>query len=105
MAYGEVSLKPREVDGEYEIPDAILKPSGQVTDHETIATTNMYEAVDTMNPAALEYASTEIVHGITHGSSWVIYPTWQSMHREHYSSFVVVVLQKLIATTSYTYIT
>ena len=70
MAYREVSLKPREVEGEYEIPDAILKPSesGQVT--EIMATTNMYEAVDTINPAAPEYATTdEAVHGITHCSS------------------------------------
>ena len=70
MAYGEVSLKPQEVEGEYEIPDAILKPSesGQVT--ETMATTNMYEAMDTLNPGAPEYATTdEAVHGITHRSS------------------------------------
>ena len=70
MAYGEVSLKPREAEGEYEIPDAILKPSdsGQAT--ETMTTTNMYEAVDTINPAAPEYATTdEAVCGITHCSS------------------------------------
>ena len=67
MAYGEVSLKPREAEGEYENPDIILKPSGQGT--ETITTSNAYEAVDTSNPAAPEYASTEEAMCATHHSS------------------------------------
>ena len=57
MAYGEVNLKPGETEEEYENPDTILKPLGQWT--ETIATANMYEEVNTSNPAAPEYASTE----------------------------------------------
>ena len=57
MAYGEINLKPREAEGEYENPDTILKPSGQGT--ETVTTTNTYETVDTSNPAAPEYASAE----------------------------------------------
>ena len=64
MAYGEVNLKPREVEGEYENPDTILKPSGQGT--EIVTTTNMYEAVDTSNPVAPEYASTEEAMCETH---------------------------------------
>ena len=56
MAYGEVNLKPREVEGEYENPESILKPSDEWTEP---TTTNMYEAMDTSNPAAPEYASTE----------------------------------------------
>ena len=52
MAYGEVNLKPRETEGEYENPDTILKLYGQGT--ETITSTNMYEAVDTSNRAAPE---------------------------------------------------
>ena len=64
MAYGEVNLKPRETDhGEYENPESILKPS-------TETTTNMYEAMDTINPAAPEYyASTEEALCVTHHSS------------------------------------
>ena len=66
VAYGEVNLKPRETEGEYENPDTILKPSGQGTE-----TTNMYEAVATSTSAAPEYAiaSTEEVMGVTHLSS------------------------------------
>ena len=67
MAYGEVNLKPRETEGEYENPDTILKPSGKET--ETMAMTNMYEAVDTSIPAAPEYASTEEAMCVTHRSS------------------------------------
>ena len=55
MAYGEVNLKPREVEGEYENPDSILKPLGQGRS-EAVTATDMYEAVDTRNPAAPEYA-------------------------------------------------
>ena len=58
MAYGEVKLKLREVEGEYENPDSILKPSGQGRT-EAVTTTNTYEAVDTRNPAAPEYAGIE----------------------------------------------
>ena len=67
MAYSEVNLKPRETEGEYENPDTILKPSGQ--GNETVATTNMYEAMDTNNPATPEYASTEEAMCATHLSS------------------------------------
>ena len=67
MAYGEVNLKRRETEGEYENPDTILKPSGQGT--ETITTTNTYEAMDTSNLAAPEYASTEEAVCVTHHSS------------------------------------
>ena len=66
MAYGEVNLKPRETEGEYENPDTLLKPSGPGT--ESIATTNMYDAMDTNNP---EYASTEEAMCATHHSSWI----------------------------------
>ena len=63
MAYGGVNLKPRETDhGEYENPESILKPS-------TETTTNTYEAMDTINPAAPEYASTEETLCVTHHSS------------------------------------
>ena len=62
----------REAEEEYEIPDAILKPSESEQATETMATTNMYKAVDTINPAAPEYATTdEAVRGITHCSSWI----------------------------------
>ena len=53
-AYGEVNLKPGEIEGEYENPDKILGKSGQSTDTTTTAST--YE---TTNPAAPEYASTD----------------------------------------------
>ena len=53
MAYGEVSLKPGEMEGEYENPDKILGKSGQSTDTTTTATDG------TSNPAAPEYASTD----------------------------------------------
>ena len=68
MAYGEVNLKPRVAEGEYENPDNILKPSGKW--NETTAT-NTYEAIDTNNLAAPEYASTEeavCVHVAHHSS-------------------------------------
>ena len=62
-----MSLKPQEAEGEYEIPNAILKQSesGQAT--ETMATTNTYKVVDTSNPTAPpEYATTEeaVMHNI-----------------------------------------
>ena len=66
MAYGEVSLKPRETEGEYENPDNILKPSGEWNE---ATATNTYEAMDTSNPAAPEYASTEEAVCVTHHSS------------------------------------
>ena len=46
MAYGEVSLKPgmMALEGEYENPDKILKPSAQR--NETTAASN-YETIDT----------------------------------------------------------
>ena len=47
MAYGEVTLKPTgmmTMEGEYENPDKILKPSGQW--NETTAASN-YETIDT----------------------------------------------------------
>ena len=53
MAYGEVNLKPGEMEGEYENPDKILNKSGQSTDTTTTAT------FETSNPAAPEYASTD----------------------------------------------
>ena len=55
MAYGEVTFKPgmASMEGEYENPDKILRPSGQIT-----AGSN-YETIDTSNPPALEYASTD----------------------------------------------
>ena len=56
MAYGEVSLKPGEMEGEYENPDKILGKSGQSTEAMATAT---YETVYTSNPAAPEYASTD----------------------------------------------
>ena len=65
MAYGEVNLKPGETEGEYENPDTILKLSGQGTE----ITTNTYKAVDTSNPAAPEYASTEETMCAIHHSS------------------------------------
>ena len=66
MAYGEVSLKPRETEGEYENPANILKPSGEWNE---ATVTNTYEAMDTRNPAAPEYASTEEAIRVTHHSS------------------------------------
>ena len=47
MAYGEVSLKPgmMAMEGEYENPDKILKPSAQR--NETTAASN-YETIDTI---------------------------------------------------------
>ena len=56
MAYGEVNLKPGEMEGEYENPDKILGKSSQGTKSTTTAT---YETVYTSNPAAPEYASTD----------------------------------------------
>ena len=66
MAYGEVNLKPRETEGEYENPDNILKPSGNRNE---ATATNTYDAIDTSNPAAPEYASTEEAVCVTHHSS------------------------------------
>ncbi len=67
MAYGEVNLKPRDaLEREYENPESILKPSGEWTE---ASATNMYEAMDTSNPAAPEYASTEETVSATHHSS------------------------------------
>ena len=59
MAYGEVNLKPGMIsmEGEYENPDKILKPSGQWA-AETTAASN-YETIDTSKPPALEHASTD----------------------------------------------
>ena len=57
MAYGEVNLKPGEMEGEYENPDKILGKSSQGTESTTTAAT--YETVYTANPAAPEYASTD----------------------------------------------
>ena len=67
MACGEMNLKPREMEGEYENPDTILNPPGQWT--ETVTTTIKYEAVDTSNPAEPEYANTEEVMYETYHSS------------------------------------
>jgi hypothetical protein len=53
MAYGEVTLKPMEAEGEYENPDTILKLPGQGN------AINTYEAIGASNPAAPEYAATE----------------------------------------------
>ena len=52
MAYGEVNLKSRMIsmEGEYENPDMILRPSGQTT-----AASN-YETTDTSKPPELEDA-------------------------------------------------
>ena len=52
MAYGEVNLKPGMIsmEGEYENPDKILKPSGQW--NEMTAASN-YETIDTSKPPAL----------------------------------------------------
>ena len=49
MAYGEVNLKPGMIsmEGEYENPDKILKPSAQW--NETTAASN-YETIDTSKP-------------------------------------------------------
>ena len=59
MAYGEVNLKPMEVEGEYENPDTIIpKPSGQ-GNVEATAATNTYEAIGTSNPVAPDYATME----------------------------------------------
>ena len=71
MAYGGVNLKPRETEGEYENPDNILKLSGQETKTitTTTITTNKCKAMDTNNPAAPEYASTEKVMCETYHSS------------------------------------
>ena len=66
MAYGEVSLKPRETEGEYENPDDILKPSSKWNE---ATATNTYEAMDTSNPGAPVYASTEETVCVTHHSS------------------------------------
>ena len=54
MAYGEVTLKPAvmmTMEGEYENPDKILKPSGQWS--ETTAASN-YETIDTCKQPAME---------------------------------------------------
>ena len=56
MSYGEVNLKPGEMEGEYENPNKILGKSGQSTDTTITAT---YETIYTSNPAAPEYASTD----------------------------------------------
>ena len=60
MAYGEVNLKPGMIsmEGEYENPDKILKPSGQW--NETTAVSNSYyETIETNKQPALEDASTD----------------------------------------------
>ena len=59
MAYGEVNLKPGMIsmEGEYENPDKILKPSGQW--NETTAASN-YETIDTSKPPALEHAGRDV---------------------------------------------
>ena len=54
MAYGEVTLKPAEMmsmEGEYENPDKILKPSAQW--NKAIAASN-YETIDTSKQPAME---------------------------------------------------
>ena len=54
MAYGEVTLKPTgmmTVEGEYENPDKILKPSGQWSG--TTAASN-YETIDTSKQPTME---------------------------------------------------
>ena len=54
MAYGEVTLKPAvmmTMEGEYENPDKILKPSGQWSE-ETVASN--YETIDTSKQPAME---------------------------------------------------
>ena len=54
MAYGEVTLKPAEMmsmEGEYENPDKILKPSAQWS--EATAASN-YETIDTSKQPAME---------------------------------------------------
>ena len=66
MAYGDINLQPQEMEGDYENPDTIPKPCGQGI--ETI-TTNTYDTMDTSNPAAPEYASTEEAVCATHHSS------------------------------------
>jgi hypothetical protein len=58
MAYGEVNLNPAgmmSMEGEYENPDKILKPSGQW--NETTAAASNYEIIDTGNKQpAMEHA-------------------------------------------------
>jgi hypothetical protein len=58
MAYGEVNLNPAgmmSMEGEYENPDKILKPSGQW--NETTAAASNYETpIDTGKQPAMEHA-------------------------------------------------
>ena len=68
MAYGEVNLRPMEVEGEYENPEIIiLKPSGQ-GNVDAIAT-NTYEAIGAINPAAPEYATMKEAVGVNQHST------------------------------------
>ena len=62
MAYGEVTLKPAvmmTIEGEYENPDKILKPSDQW--NEATAASN-YETIDTSKQPA-------IISGNNHAST------------------------------------